>query len=293
MKNLTELYYTICQCNDIRFIDKLQHRSNFKAAKFTDRELITAYLWGKSKGFLTRKAIYNFIKEYHHKDFPKLPSYQAFCRRLNRLAEAFIVLAEIWMEQKLAKTDLSSGYVLDSCPVMVSTGSRANSARTARELCNLTRNPTRNQWYHGVKLHVFAVLRPRRLPIPCAIQVSKASMCDLWAARQIDLDSAPIANGKLYADRAFIDAEWKSYLKEERNVELITPRKKKKYDTLVSEDAASTFISGVRQPIEIFFNWIDARTNIQNASHVRSLSGLYFHIFSCLAFAMFLLRFYY
>lgn len=293
MKNLTELYCTICQCNDSRFIEKLQHRSNNKSAQFTDLELITAYFWGKSKGFLTRKAIHNFIKEYHLNDFPKLPSYQAFCRRLNRLAEAFAALAEIWMEQKLAQTDVSNGYVLDSCPIMISTGSRANSAKTARDICNLTRNPTKNQWYHGVKLHVFAVLRPHKLPIPCAIQVSKASLCDLWAARQIDLDCAPVTSGKLYADRAYIDAEWKSYLKEERNVELITPRKKKKYDTLVSEDAASTFVSGVRQPIEIFFNWLNAKTDIQNAAHVRSLSSLLFHIFSCLAFAMFSLLFNY
>ena len=37
----------------------------------------------------------------------------------------------------------------------------------------LTRNPTKNLWYHGVKLHIFVQLRPHRLPIPCAVQISK------------------------------------------------------------------------------------------------------------------------
>lgn len=260
---------------------------------------------------MTRKAIYNFLKEYHLQDFPALPSYQAFCRRLNRLAGAFAALVEIWMEEKLKRAQKSEMYVLDSCPVMVSTGSRANSAKTAREVCNLTRNPTKNQWYHGVKLHVFALLQPHTLPIPCAIQISKASLCDLWAAKQIDMDIAPVQNGQLYADRAYIDGaildydiiEWEVFvftvmclaaltaesasIWSQRNTDLITPRKKKKYDTLISADAASTFVSGIRQPIEIYFNWLNAKTNIQYASHVRSLAGLLLHIYSSLAFAMF------
>lgn len=285
VKDLIQLYCTVCQCNDIRFLEKLQHRSNNKAAKFTDQELITAYLWGKEKGFLTRKAIHNFIKEYHAKEFPNLPSYQAFCRRLNRLTDAFIALAEIWMEQKQQQMDSTGKYVLDSCPVIVSAGSRANTAKTAREICNLTRNSTRNLWYHGVKLHVIAALRPGKLPIPCSMEVSKASMCDLWAGRQMIYDCNPISNGKMYADRAYIDADWKEELKSEINIELITPRKKKKDDTLVSEDAASTFISGIRQPIEIYFSWLNAKTHIQDASHVRSYNGLLFHIFSSFAFA--------
>lgn len=293
MTKLINLYCTICQCNDTRFIEKLQHHSNNKSAQFTDLELITVYLWGKETGLSTRKAIHNFTKEYLLEWFPKLPSYQAFCRRLNRLAEAFAALAEIWTEQKLASSEPSNCYILDSCPVMVSKGSRCNTAKTAREICKLTRNPTRNQWYHGVKLHAYVVSRPHRLPLPCALQISTSTLCDLWAAKQIDLDCAPVTNGILYADRAYIDADWKEWLKSERNVDIITPRKKKKYDTLRSDDAASTFVSSVRQPIESYFNWLHTKTGIQDASRVRSLSGLFFHVFSCLAFAAFSLLFNY
>lgn len=293
MKNLISLYCTICQCNDTRFLAKLQHRSNNKSAQFTDMELITVYLWGQGTGLSTRKDIYNFTKTYLLDWFPKLPSYQAFCRRLNRLAEAFAALAEIWTEQKLATIENSNCYLLDSCPITVATGSRSNYSKTAREICNLTRNSTKNQWYHGVKLHAFVLSRPHQLPLPCALQVSRASLCDLWAARQIDLDCAPVSNGKLYADRAYIDKGWREWLQQERNIIIITPRKKQKYDTLCSEDAASTFVSSVRQPIESYFNWLNAKTGIQNASRVRSYAGLLFHIFSCLAFAAFLQLFNY
>ena len=143
------------------------------------------------------------------------------------------------------------------------------------------------------KAACFAQLRPHQLPVPCAVQISKASLCDLWAAKQIDLDCAPVTDGRLYADRAYIDADWKAPLQTERNIALITPRKRKKYDILVSEDAASTHISALRQPIEVFFNWLQAKTHIQSASHVRSCAGLLFHIFFSLALAALLLWFYY
>ncbi|MHB1104890.1 MAG: hypothetical protein ACYCZ2_00890 [Lutibacter sp.] len=38
-------------------------------------------------------------------------------------------------------------------------------------------------------------------------------------------------------------------------------------------------VSAIRQPIESFFNWINEKTQIQNASKVRSFKGLIVHIF--------------
>ena len=128
---------------------------------------------GAQQGLLTRKSIYNFIRTYHLGEFQKLPSYQAFCRRLNRLAEAFAALAEVLFEQKLASSGPTHGYVLDSCPVMVSVGSRSNTAKTARDLCNLTRNPTKNLWYHGVKLHVLRSCGRISFPSPAPYRSAK------------------------------------------------------------------------------------------------------------------------
>ena len=137
------------------------------------------------------------------------------------------------------------------------------------------------------------MLRPQKLPVPCAMHISSASLCDLWAAKQIFRDCAPISNGTLLADRAYIDADWAEELMSQHNVRIVIPRKKQKYDTLRSRDAFSTQISSLRQPIESFFHWINTKSGIQDASRVRSLDGLLFHVFASLAFACFLLRFYY
>ena len=113
------------------------------------------------------------------------------------------------------------------------------------------------------------------------------------AARQVDFDCAPVAHGKLFADRAYADTAWAETLRSGRAIELITPRKKKPSDTLLSGDCLNSSVASCRQPIESFFNWLQIKSGIQSASHVRSLPGLFFLIFSSLAFSLLLLRPYY
>ena len=281
MKNkLIELYCTICQCNDSRFREKMQRLSNNKCPQFTDEELITVYLWGVRQHLLTRKAIYKYTKENLSEWFPKLPSYQAFCRRLNWLAGAFQALAEIFSEKTLEKHPDTHEYVVDSMPVMLARRSNSTGAKVGRPLCNKCFNSTRKEWYHGVKLHVFAMLRPGKLPVPIAAHISQASLCDLWAAQRMDWNCSPIRNGTLFADRAYTDAAWAKSLRETRNINIIVPRKRRVNDPLRSGNCLNTGVSRRRQPIESFFNWINVKSGIQNASHIRSLDGLLFHIFA-------------
>ena len=287
MKNkLIELYCTICQCNDSRFREELQRQSSNNCPKFTDEELITVYLWGKRQQLLTRTAIYNYTKSHLFGWFPSLPSYQAFCRRLNRIAGAFRALSEIWLEAIQARSEDSHCYAVDSCPIMLARRSNSTGAKVGKPLCNKCYNATRKEWYHGVKLHAFVMLRPGKLPIPCAFQINQASLCDLWAAKQIDLDCAPIANGKLFADHAYTDADaaWKVALRNNRAIGLITPRKKKPTDILSSGDCFNSSVASSRQPVESFFNWLQIKSHYP-ILFLRS----FFQVFSSLAFCMFLL----
>lgn len=274
------------QCNDSRFEEKLQRLSNNNCPKFSDKEIIAIYLWGKAQQLPTRKAIYRLVKQTMLDKFPALPSYQAFCRRLNWLAPAFQALTEIWLEQLTAKTYDSHTYVLDSCPIILATGRRSKHGKVARDLCSQCYNSARQEWYYGVKLHIFGSRQIGRLPIPCSMSVSTATLCDLWAAKQIMLDIQPVHDGVLYADKAYTDADWSQTLQVNYNIQLLTPRKKRKDEVFTSGDAYSSFVSGKRQPIEALFHWLNTVTGIQKASHIRSSSGLLFHIFSSLALAL-------
>lgn len=100
-----------------------------------------------------------------------------------------------------------------------------------------------------------------------------------------DLYDTPI-----YADKAYISELLQQGLAQQ-GVILHTPVKKKKGQKhlFLFEEALSTLISQVRQPIESLFSWIEEKTGIQKASKVRSLSGLLVHVFGRMAAAMLML----
>ena len=137
-----------------------------------------------------------------------------------------------------------------------------------------------------MKLHVVAARNPGHLPVPLCLMASGAAQHDLPAARQILENHLALIQGKLYTDKAYIDAAWTEALQKDHALQLLTPRKKRKDDVLKSGDTFSTFVSSIRQPIECFFNWLNRATNIQSAFLVRSLSGLFLHLFGRIAAAL-------
>ena len=143
----------------------MQHLSKNKCPKFTDEELITVYLWGIGQHLSMRKAIYEYTKSHLSEWFPRLPSYQAFCRRLNLLAGAFQALAEIFREKMLEKSSDTHEYVVDSMPIMLARRSNSTSAKVGRPLCNKRLNSTRKEWYHGVKLHILPCFVPESVSV--------------------------------------------------------------------------------------------------------------------------------
>lgn len=83
-----------------------------------------------------------------------------------------------------------------------------------------------------------------------------------------------------------------------QQVEMLTPIKLKRGQKRL--DAAqqyfSSYITGppggsIRQPVESFFNWIIEKTQIQNASKVRSEKGLWLHCYGRIAAALIYLVF--
>ena len=283
--NLIKLYCAVCD-NSSTIEATVQRQSNNFRPQFTDEECITVYLWGVSQRRFELKAIYTYTKNHLLDWFPKLPSYQAFSNRVNALAPAFQALAEIWLAALCGEYTAEEQYIIDSCPIILAKGPRSGHGKVATELWQKSYNSSRDEWYYGLKLHAIVSRRPNRLPLPVSLNLSEAAVHDLTAAKQIMQDNYPISDGVLFADKAYVDADWKQLLLEAFNLQLYTPRKKAKGDPIISGDTVSIAVSRVRQPIECFFNWLNRLTNIQNASTVRSLAGLLRHVFAALATAL-------
>lgn len=248
------------------------------------------YLFGHLQGHTSQRRIYDYFASHWRAWFPALPTYQAFNRRLPLLIAAFELLIEDHLHAAGNRENLAAAdRLIDSLPVMLAVGTRANRARVARQMADVGFCATKQIHYCGVKLHVLAARRRAQLPLPERLFLSPASQHDLAALREFDPD---LRDCGLFGDKAYADSEMKAML-QERGVYLVTPYKRKRNE----EETAiprlyNRFVSSMRQPIESLFGWLIQRTDVQNAAQVRSAQGLLVHCYGKLAVACLLLTFY-
>lgn len=291
--NLIKLYYHVCDKYREQICWEVQRFSNNQQSQgmITDEELITIYLFciGYEEKYKI-KSMYYHIKTYWSSWFPRLPSYQAFNARLNKLCDAFSILMVDFFNTLSVPQHKLKVLIGDSFPVV--TCSHKRSGKVARELTDKGYCATKKLHFYGVKVHTLGVSRPATMPFPQYFDVTPASVHDLSASRFI-LEKMPADASVL--DKAYADASLAEAMKANNNV-LLTPLKDKKgWEAILKQkdqaftDSFNKAVSSIRQPIESLFNWINERTQIQNASKVRSSNGLKLHLFGKLTAALMIL----
>ncbi len=272
---LIQIYLLVCHLYDSHSSLKYQRLSNFKPV-FSDEEIIIVYLFGQLNERFKHRQIYDFIQEYWLDWFPDLPSYQAFNRRLNLLADNFqILFAHLLPSLDNKQTEQSLDYLIDSMPIMLAQGTRSNQARVAPEIAKTGFSAVKQTNFHGVRLHLIANKQTGSLPLPSQVWIKEGNVHDLTALKEIK-DDLP-AGINLFGDKAYADKNVKAELKE-RQIQLFTPIKKpNKTELSAAQKRFNRTVSSIRQPIESFFKWLIDKTDIQRASQVRSTEGLIIH----------------
>jgi hypothetical protein len=262
--------------------------SNNSEPEFTDPEIMTIYLYTMNiEQRFKIKQIYEYANDHLLSWFPKLPSYEAFIMRLNRLSEAFKLLSAMLISIFLPSDCLADKSVLDSMPIITCSGKR--KGRVAREITDKGFCSTKGIYYYGLKLHVLAFCRPYHLPFPEQFQLTPASENDLNLFKQAWGETE---NRTFFGDKIYHDSQYFNQAEINLNSLMLTPVKavKGQDESLRQRDKAaddlfSTAVSKVRQPVESLFNWLIEKTDIQRASKVRSTKGLMVHVFGRLAAA--------
>ena len=293
---LVAMYVYISELYEKELQYTCQRFSNNSSPEFTDAELMTVYLFviNEEQRFQV-KQIHRFAKEYLHSWFPKLPSYQAFNDRLNRLSEAFKSLATVLFTCFVPEDCDFEISLTDSMPVVTCKG-KNRKARVATEIVDKGWCSTKNMFYYGLKLHLLGFRRPGTIPFPELIGITAASENDLTAFKELFgnfIYNRVILGDKIFFDKPYFDAKL-----VEQKIEMLTPRKlvKGEPDCIRQRekshrDLFGTAVSKVRQPVESFFNWINEKTQIQEAQKVRSTNGLTVHVFGKMAAAFIYLIF--
>ena len=234
--------------------------------------------------------MHKHIKNHLLSWFPKLPSYQAFNARLNRLCEAFRVLLVDFFNGASVSSDSLKVLLGDSFPVV--TCSHKRGGKVAQELTDKGFCATKKLHFYGVKVHTLGLRRPSTIPFPQYIEITPASVHDLTALRDI-LEN--IQADVSILDKAYTDTNLAKQMQAANN-SLLTPIKDKKgWEAVLKQkdqafnDLFNIAVATLRQPIEPLFNWINELTQIQNASKVRSANGLRLHLFGKLTAALMVL----
>lgn len=295
---LIKIYMYVCKQYDENLKYYCQRYSNNSIPVFTDQEILTIYLFVGSEQRYTRlKEIHKFAKEYLLAWFPGLVSYQTFVYRLNRMAGAIEeLLKHLIVSYKPEDCDEDT-LIVDSMPIMTCCG-RNRKGKVAREIADKGYYSTKNQYYHGLKLHLVGYRRKGHLPFPYQIVLSSASENDLAVFKR---ECVPgIAGKTIFADKIYRDNPYWNGEREYRNNVLLTPVKAVKGATegekqrnKAADDLYSSAVSSIREPVEAFYSWLIDKTNIQRAQKCRSTAGLLVHVLGKIAIAFIFLIFNY
>ena len=285
---LIAMYFYISDIYDNELKYSCQRFSNNSEPDFTDQEVMTIYLYVMHiEQRYKIKQIYEYASDHLRSWFPLLPSYQAFNMRVNRLGEAFRLLAAHITGMFVPSDCASNESLPDSMPIITCSGKR--QGKVAREITDKGYCSTKGMYYYGLKLHTLAFHRPGRLPFPEQFHLTPASENDLNLFKQA---WGEIENRIFFGDKIYHDSDYFKQAENSPNTLMLTPVKAvkgqsealKQWDK-AANDLFSTAVSKVRQPIEALFNWLIEKTDIQRASKVRSTKGLLVHVFGRLTAA--------
>lgn len=275
-----------------------QRYSNNSKPLFSDEEILTIFLFvGHEQKYTQVKDIHKFAKEYLLDWFPGLVSYQTFVYRLNRMSGAVTEVSKQLLDSHRPEDCDEDTLIVDSMPVMTCTG-RNRTGKVAAGIADKGYCSTKNQYYHGLKLHLVGMRRKGRLPFPYQIVLSSASENDLSVFKR---ECVPALEGKtIFADKIYRDTEYWKTQNETKGNTLLTPVKAVKRLTEMqrqrnkaADDLFSSAVSSVREPVEAFFSWLNEKTNIQRAYRCRSTPGLIIHVMGKIAIAFVFLIFNY
>ncbi len=277
---LITVYVTLSDILDNPNLNPIVRLSNNYSKLMSDAELLAIYIYGIQQGFRSQKSVHRHARNHLSEYFPNILKYKQFNRRLNHSSGLLAVCLE-----DLTNSQTADSMVLDSMPIILSKVFKKDISRRCDLYADVGYCATKKMTYYGVKLHVLAERNRGSIPFPAMIDISPASNHDITIFKQMVPNLRDV---DIYADKAYRDNKLLPELLEKDLVNVICPVKKDKNKDLGYFDGIyNKLVSSVRQCIESFFAWVVEKTDIQNASKVRSPDGIFLHVYGRLVAALF------
>jgi hypothetical protein len=287
-ERLIQIYLFVCE-HFPALTSSIERLSNNDTPPLSDEEVLTIYLFGIIEQRFTVKLIHKYVQEHWQNWFPTLRKYEAYNHRLGVLAPVLPSLLALCERHLSWEGIMPNVYLIDSMPIILARGGRADSAKVARSMANKGYCASKNLWYHGIKLHALVAKGHGCLPRLVACECTPAADHDVTSLRhQID----HLHHCDIYGDRAYFYHSCDQQSAEQHAIIwAVKPRVRGQSTLPTDERLRNSSISRMRQPIESWFNWIQQKTALESASKVRSDKGLIIHVLGRMVAAMLLLIF--
>lgn len=148
----------------------------------------------------TLKDLHTKLVMYHHKDFPRLPKYNAFLDSCHRaLPMLGTILGYLMTPQEAVK-------ILDSTMLPVCKTKRANHHKVAKNIAQFGKN--HQGWWYGFKLHAAITCKGGL----CSVSITPVNMHDAQMMPTLLNEYTKVAVGDShYGARVMREHIWKTY----------------------------------------------------------------------------------
>lgn len=242
---------------------------------FSDAEVLTCYCMGLRRGLRRVIDIHRLASCELAEWFPYLPCYEQFLRRLNRLG----TFCRQMCEKKFNQNE-ESRTAVDSTPVIIAEQARSGRARVAPNICDKGYNASKKKYFYGFKLHIGCHTKNSAPYSISFAEISPASTHDIQILKRTLRE---FKSNVIHGDKAY---QSKSLSKEAATLgkTIITPIKKLRGEKVQRLDIrlVNSLVSSTRQVVESAIGWINQRTGILRASHLRSSKGIIRHVYAAL-----------
>lgn len=256
---IDDVYNEIIPCS-------IKNRRNISDSKLSDSEIISISIVGEAFTVNSEKAWFYFVKKNFKDLFPNICDRTRFNRTKRNLYSAIKEIQK-YFSQSLAFTD-DSIRIIDSMPIPVCKFARAYFSKSFKDIASYGYCASKKETYFCLKLHALVTVDG----FISDFFLTSANVDDRSAVFELVENKASI---KVIADKGYIDENLKYQLENEKDILLISLKRKNSKNPL--EKQLRNVLSKTRRRVETSFSQLAEQFNI-NKVLAKSKLGLMLRI---------------
>ena len=244
----------------------IKNRRNVSDSKLSDSEIISISIVGEAFTIDSEKAWFYFVKKNFKDLFPNIGDRTRFNRTKRNLYAVIKEIQKYFSKLPIFAND--SIRIIDSMPIPVCKFARAYFSRSFKDIASYGYWASKKETYFGLKLHALVTIDG----FISDFFLTFAGIDDRLAVFELTENKPSI---KIIADKGYIDNNLKCQLESERNILLISLKRKNSKNPL--EKRLRNVLSKTRRRIETSFSQLAEQFNI-NKVLAKSKLGLMLRI---------------